>query len=534
MNDYPKNTLELDNLLRKLLQDPFLYIFDFNSEKNISTTVSSTPLVQTTEEDISEILYSEEKRILSQFLRPIEILLRPHITISQEILNRLYQAQKDPKIKDIIEQYGSDLIEKLENVRKFYRIFIESNTNTALEIEASKLVKRFFGENYKENHKNFIKMKRYIERLKSFYEQVSKLWKDIEGLIDTFLYINETKHIVEILKQKLADISLLNHQTDIFLKFLIKQLNISEFQYNPSNFTYTANITYNDNIDYTLEGLYESLKILSQPQIITEKKESISFQKATETIIIESELKKFYRNVIFTKIIGSKDWNRTKDYYLELNREDYQKDLDKFYQSVHVIYDQKTFEESFQVFASRRTPLNKDQLDEIFQYYLNMLQDIFNENYHAIIHKDFAGIEKPTIFFYHIGANTFYNIIVEDLRDKRLGEIMYNQNQVLIREFPYNIIKKLLIDWWNDLTSLLDIEDVDSYWIYSIHQEIVLNEYLKDFEFIQKEIKKNQISMYQFDEWFRQHYKELIGIRKFYIYKRFYPTLLVDLKTKAQ
>lgn len=529
--DYPTNTLELDVLLNKLIQNPFLYIYQPKKSSENKKYLEDNQ-IEFFSEDVSEVLYSEEKKILKLFLRPIEIVLRPHITISQEILKQFYNAQKDVKIKKIIQQYGSDLIEKLESIRKFYRIFIEVNTESSLELEANKLVKRFFGDNYNENHKNFIKLKRYIERLKSFYEQASKLWKDVEKLIDTFLYIDETKTIVLNLKQNISRISLLNHQTDIFLKILINRLKISDFNYNPSNFSFNANMTYTEEIDYTLEGIYESLSESIQEEIkLTEKKKETyqEIKSPIETIIIESEIKKFYRNVLYTNILGSKDWNRTKDYYLELNKEDYQKDLNKFYQSIYIIYDKKTFEESISMFSSVRTGLEKKDIEEIFQYYINMIQGLLNENYQAIINNDFAGIIKPTIFFYHIGANTFYSIIKEDLREKKLGEILYLENQLLLREYPYNLIKKILIDWWNELTSLLDIEEIDSYWIYSIHLEYVLQEYLKDYELIRKESIKNHISNYQFDEWFKKNYRELLGLRKYFIYKRFYPTLLIDL-----
>jgi hypothetical protein len=291
-------------------------------------------------------------------------------------------------------------------------------------------------------------------------------------------------------------------------------------------------MTYTEEIDYTLEGIYESLSESIQEEIkLTEKKKETyqEIKSPIETIIIESEIKKFYRNVLYTNILGSKDWNRTKDYYLELNKEDYQKDLNKFYQSIYIIYDKKTFEESISMFSSVRTGLEKKDIEEIFQYYINMIQGLLNENYQAIINNDFAGIIKPTIFFYHIGANTFYSIIKEDLREKKLGEILYLENQLLLREYPYNLIKKILIDWWNELTSLLDIEEIDSYWIYSIHLEYVLQEYLKDYELIRKESIKNHISNYQFDEWFKKNYRELLGLRKYFIYKRFYPTLLIDL-----
>lgn len=521
---------QIDNILKKIIENPYEIIYNPLSSQNLNIIKYQQEVNESLlSEEETKSLFIEEKTIISLFLKPIEIVMRPHITVSQEILNKLYQARKDPQIEKNIEQYGTDLIEKLENVRKFYRIFIESNTDEFLEKEASRLVKRFFGDHFKENHKNFIKLKRYVEKLKSFYELIIKLWKDIQNLIDAIGYIIEIQIFVENLKNKISQIQILNHQTQMFLKIIENYIKIQEYQYNSTNLSYTIVVSYFDDIDYTLNGLYnyftkmisEDLSKMQQEEVL--KKEVIH---DVQSIVIESNLKRFYKFTEYTKMIGSKEWNRTKDYYLELNKQDYEHDLNKFYQAVHVIYNEETFEEALQVYSSKRTPMEKTKLEEIFLYYINMIQDVFNENYQMIIYEDFRGINHPAIFFYHIGVNTFYNIIKEDLRERKLGEILFLDNQVLVREYPYNIIKKILIDWWEDLTNLLDFEEVDSYWIYSLQLNIVLKKYLSDYEIIKNHTK--QTVYFDLDKYFFDHYKELIGIRKFYIYKRFYPTLLFN------
>jgi len=59
MNDYPKNSFELDTFLKRLIENPFLYLFEFPKEKpTISNYVSNI----FDKEDISDILYLEEKK----------------------------------------------------------------------------------------------------------------------------------------------------------------------------------------------------------------------------------------------------------------------------------------------------------------------------------------------------------------------------------------------------------------------------------------------------------------------------------------
>ncbi|MFN3603362.1 MAG: hypothetical protein ACK4UJ_01495 [Leptonema sp. (in: bacteria)] len=526
-----------DDFLEKILKNPFLYIFSFK-EKIPPNLDPKTNFLE--EGDISEILYSEEKKIINLFLRPIEIILRPHISVSQELLNRISMMNRDPTTKNIIEKYGSDFVEKLEMIRRFYRIFIEACQTSYLEKEADKLVKRFFGDHFTENHKNFIKLKRYFEKLKSFHENSSTLWKDILNLLETFIYIRETKSIMETVKERyIPNLLTLIRQTDTFLQLLQKYLKINQIHFEPANKSYTIHLTYDDTIDYTLQGFYESFLQPTRKNRDTkiEKVEitslnNIESNKTKETLSLYLGTSKSNNNKISTYDMGSKDWNHSKEYFLELDNEEYQRDIEKFKESFYVVLSKKNFEESLEIHSTNQKKITNEQFLEFLDQYVLLLEAFCSEIYNNIVENDFKGILKPPIFFYHIGAKTIYTILTEELKNKNLGEILYIKNNLIFREYPYGIIKKIFINWFNDLVMVLDREEIDSYSIYSQQKEFILSEYLKDYERISDYFKKNlrHLNLKEMDRWFIKNYKMVLSISKFYVYKRFFPEILFDLK----
>lgn len=535
MNQFDKIE-DIDLFLKKILLNPFIYIFEFKEDQ-----FQLHQLFHQKEDDISDILYSEEKKIIQLFLRPIEIVLRPHINITQEILNKIAIAKKSPLTEKIIDQYGADLADKIEMIRRFYRIYIESNNQAFLEKEAEKLVKRFFGEQYSENHKNFIKLKRFFEKLKTFHEKVSSLWNDIAKLLETFTYIREIKTTFEPIKEGyIPQIFTLIRQTETFLNLLQKFLKINQINYDSHNQSYIVHLAYEDSIDYTLDGFYESFLKPNNKTFIEEKINKLvqepKEKKLPETLVLNLENEQRKNKKIFTLLLGSKDWNQSKDYYLELENSEYQTDLQKFYQSFCIVLDEEKFNQSLQFHSHSQKVLPKEELQTLFNQYVTLIQEICISIYEEIINKDFIGILKPPIFFYHIGANTVFSILKEELRLKNLGEILYIKNNLVFREYPYGIIKRIFIDWYNDLIIVLDKEEIDSYIIYSQQYEFVLSEYIRDYQKVMEYQRKNfpNVKPSEFDKWFLSNYTKMISINKFYIYKRFFPGLLFNLGEKKE
>ncbi|MBW7858583.1 MAG: hypothetical protein H3C43_09915 [Leptonema sp. (in: Bacteria)] len=171
------------------LSDPFLEVWEGSTEIEPVATVS-TPITQTASSSrLDEVLSDFSTDI---FKRPIELVLRPHATVSQIILTRMYEARSEPTLMNIVERYGSDLVEKLEEIRRYYRLLVETCADTLLDREALRLVKRFFAEEADENQKDFIKLKRFYEKIRAFQTITEDRWGDIQKLIDTFAIIPET------------------------------------------------------------------------------------------------------------------------------------------------------------------------------------------------------------------------------------------------------------------------------------------------------------------------------------------------------
>ncbi len=523
-----------DNFLLELLKNPFKELFRFNLQKEDDIqslenrkfqkveTPSSSESQTVQDFEITEVLFKEELQIVEQFRRPVEIILRPHVGMAGDILSIIYRLRQNPHHNELIERYGSDLIEKLESIRRFYRIFIESSNENFLKNESEKLVRRFFGENYTENHINFIKLKRFFEKIKSFHEISKKLWNDIGKLTSSFYFMKETKVYFEGIQEGyLPKVGILIHQTDLFLNVLSSYLKISETHYNPINYTYTINLTYDSDINYTIEGLYNHLKkpILLTSKQTQQKREVIEDNQdiKTFTIVVDSQIRKFQKDFITVKIMGSKDWNRTKDYYFELSKTEYLYSLKKFYESIYIISDYSLYEQSFLNINLVNKKKEKEEYDQLFSEYIMILQQNFIDLYKDIINKYLPSISFPQIFIYHLGAKAFYEILLDRLKEKKIGEIIYFESNKSIREFPEGIIKKTLIDWWNQHSQSLDIELIDSYVIFMQQVEYLRYIFL---QFLNKIL--NSHSEFRITE----IEKKQFGSIKYYIYKRFFPNLI--------
>lgn len=149
-----------------------------------------------------------------------------------------------------------------------------------------------------------------------------------------------------------------------------------------------------------------------------------------------------------------------------------------------------------------------------------MLQSIGD----AILDEDFPGLARPEVFLYHCGASVFYGIVLKIFRSRGLGEMLFlDENQNSMREFPEELIQKMLIDWWLDRFNKLPGEEVDSYLTYSRQLEMVKREYriLYDEGVLLVRREKPGINYLRAEKWVKDNRDLVFGLRKVEIFKRF-------------
>lgn len=539
----------------KALSDPFLEVWEGSAELQhivIPTTPKATTHQTEANSRLDDLLSDFSTDI---FNRPIELVLRPHATVSQIILTRIYEARSEPTLMNIVERYGSDLVEKLEEIRRYYRLLVETCADTLLDQEAERLVKRFFGDQADENKNNFIKLKRFYEKIRSFQDIAEERWSDIQKLVDTFAIIPETRHLVKDLPDRhIPDINSLLRRTGLFLLRLKDYAHIEDSHTtnlnNDSNLT--VKMTYDPQIRYTikdalnteqntLEELFKDNAPNSKIDTHTENIESTEFEDQSSiahNIVLESRSRRFHRSNFFSvPLKGSRDWNRTKHYSLEIGMIDYQKEHHFFYESFHLILNRDDLEKAVQLnnlVAARDE--NQTEGQKRGPEYTSLMIETLDSIASDITTEDFPGAPTKEIFLYHIGPVAFRSMQISILKSKQIGDIFYiNASNQIVRILPELVITKLLIDWWVERFENLDIEEVDSYLNYSRTIEFLRSEFLVSYEKA-REIRRSEdptASYRNFDDWLRKNRNRIFGRRKYLIFQRFFPDLLFQMNEES-
>ncbi|KAB2933190.1 MAG: hypothetical protein F9K24_07535 [Leptonema illini] len=529
-------TDRLDEIIEQALLDPFHEVLDREGPSSFTPTTQAQPeRTPANSAALSEVLSDFSTEI---FHRPIELVLRPHASVAQIILTRIYQARTHPETMTVIERYGSDLVEKLEEIRRYYRVFVETSSEDLLEKEAARLVKRFFQDNPNENQKDFIKLKRFYEKIRSFQDIVDEHWNDVQKLIDTFSIINETRHLVKDLPDRyLPEVNSLLRRTALFLLHLKEYAKIED----QSNDAITGNLTvrmvYDPKIRYTVEaalrseegGLEELLKRAPESDE-DEEEEPSPIASIARNIVLESRSRRFHHSSYFAvPLLGSRDWNRSPHYSLEIGMIDYEEERRFFEEAFHIILSRDDMEKVVQL---NSLVANKGSGATRLSEYTERIIGILDETADRLLDEDFPGIPHQEVFLYHIGPRTFCFILMNALRTLHIGDIFYvNSNSQIVRMLPEFVLQKLLIDWWIERFEDLDIEAVDSYLSYSRNLETLRSEFLLVFERA-RDIRRQEepgASYRTFDDWLRKHRHRIFGVRRYEIFRRFFPDLLFNM-----
>jgi hypothetical protein len=147
-----------------------------------------------------------------------------------------------------------------------------------------------------------------------------------------------------------------------------------------------------------------------------------------------------------------------------------------------------------------------------------------------LITKDFPGLDNPFVFLYHCGPIAFFNILLSTLQHEHLGEIFYlKKDRSTERTYPEAIIKREIIEWWNDTFNKMTGEEADSYILYSRAIEMVKKDYRAHYEdainLRRRETGKGHVGL---DAWMKENQKRIFGIRKVHIFKRFLGNIWIE------
>ncbi|MBW7858582.1 MAG: hypothetical protein H3C43_09910 [Leptonema sp. (in: Bacteria)] len=316
----------------------------------------------------------------------------------------------------------------------------------------------------------------------------------------------------------------------------------------------TVSMTYDPQIRYTIsEALNtekDTLEELFKDNILNTEFDTDTNANTTDfielddqssiahNIVLESRSRRFHRSNFFSvPLKGSRDWNRTRHYSLEIGMIDYQKEHHFFNEAFHIILNREDLEKVVQLnsLVANRDENQTEGQKRSAQYstiIIETLDTIAND----ILTEDFPGASPKEIFLYHIGPIAFRSILISILRSQQIGDIFYvNASNQIVRILPELVITKLLIDWWIERFENLDIEEVDSYLNYSRTIEFLRSEFLLSYEKA-REIRRSEeptASYRSFDDWLRKNRNRIFGRRKYSIFQRFFPDLLFQMNEES-
>lgn len=473
------------------------------------------------------------------FKNRISTALEIHLNTTKSIRKLLFDTDHVSDIRAILSQYGIDLEGHLNDLDKAYRTYIETAIDNLLDNEARRMERRFFPKTNIKEHIDFLKLKRYYEKIKTFNDIAQTLWREIQKSIDRISIIPETgKLSQEISEQHLSVILNMVRKTDAYLSALKLYMNIDSETIDPLTGSCHIVMTYNPQIQYTIPAFFGEESERDIPEIPSSEQQEETIKKAEKSssiaknIVLETREHKLNRSSIFSTIIpGSRDWNRTPSYYMELPVREYEEEMEKFKIAYHVSIKSESRTSTFQNTAIMS---RKNYGASVIEDYVNLIFIKLREIATNLLRKDFPGQESPMIFLYHCGPKTIYNILISTLQQENIGEIFYlKNNKTTEKEFPNGILKREVIEWWNEMFQEISGEAIDSFVVYSRAVEMVKKDYRASYEEALALRKKETGKGYAgFEEWLLENQKRIFGIRKIEVYKRFVGDVWFDKSEK--
>lgn len=465
----------------------------------------------------------------SIFDAPVENVLGEHLLAAADIEARILSDSANAKLQSLVEPSRSRFRVNIEELRRAYNSYVETAKADMLAREAERLKRRYFQEDALPEQIEFIKLKRFYEKIRTFNEFAKKDWRELQKLIDALSVMTETGSPVSIVATKtVPPVLLLLRQTEAFLDALRDYLGTEEETLDPVTGGHRIVASYTPEKRYTIRAFFglETVRERGPKPQREETPEEVSKRaeeaRSPRSLILDGPSGERKGAAVYkTALLGSRDWNRTPAYSLQMPAVFIDQAVANFNSAYQVNLEpgQATGTMSAAAAIIRKGEGLK-QLDS----YVSLMLEQLDRCADAIINEDFPGLEKPEVFLYHCGPQVMYTILLGQIRKLGVGDIFYmDQHGNPIQELPEELIRKTLIEWWNTRFRDLNPEDVDSYLTYSRAIEMIKKHYRALYEEGAALRREEQpgASYVGFEKWIRQNRVRVFGARKIEIFRRF-------------
>lgn len=476
-------------------------------------------------------------RDLRLFRGPPETVLYAHKSAAETLQERL-RGPLSPGATQALTPYAVRLSNHLASLLKNFKVYVETCGEEILLKEVKRLERRYFDQGADEYQLNFLKLKRIYEKIKTFEELVRTDWREVFKIIDTLTVIEETRSLARsVEKEILHGVPILMRRTDHFLEALHTYMGGGDENKDPVTGTFRVMAQYRVDLPYTIgHMLGDEVEVrvsedLQEKQTLQVEMPETLQGSVAQSIVLDTREKILNKSsLIAAQILGSRDWNRTPAYSMEVPVRQYEECLENFKQSFIVHLEPSIVPAnaaSSQVAARLRSGSGEEVLNDFLKLIFNLLDEIASN----LVNVDFPGLDHPIVFLYHCGPIAFFNMLLITLKNKQIGEIQYiDKSGNAIREYPQELLKKLLIDWWVAKFSAISLDEVDSYILFSRCMDIVRRDYRVIYNqgVVLRKKEQPQGTYAGLARWMKENRVRIFGIRRMEIFRRFIPGIFLN------
>jgi hypothetical protein len=509
--------------------------FDDPAENQAHSSAAATNL------DFAGEITSADIKDSRIFQRPIDGVLRPHWSTVEVIRDRLLSDTLPPDVSTAVGQFSEKLKESLAKLQKSFQIYVETSAEQSLLKEASRLERRYFEQTNQPRQIQFLKLKRMYEKIRTFNESAKNTWREIQKVLDTLSVIKTTQSIaIEIEKEYYRPLTLLMRQTEHFLDEVRSYLKIQEEVVDPITGSHKITVAFDETLQYTIPEVLGEIERDVETEAGTtanSKIDEVLNRPGQElggsvalNIVIETREHKLNRSsMIAVPLLGSRDWNRSPAYSMEVPIKYFEECIQQLKSAYHVNVDEDDLLHT--PMSTAAAVVRKGQGEQAIVAYHDLITENLDDTAVRILIDDFPGVEKPDVFLYHCGPNVFYRVLVNELRAVGIGAMFFlDEANNSVREYPEEFLKKVLIDWWNHRFAHLSGEDVDSYLTYSRQVEMVKREYRILYEEGVSLRKREHpgVSYLGVERWLKENKRRVFGPRKMEIFRRYISGTVIE------
>ena len=489
--------------------------------------------------DFSADITSRDIKDSRVFRQAIDGVLRPHWSTVEIIRDRLLAETLPPDVQTAVDQYSAKLEESLTALQKSFRVYVETSADQSLNKEASRLERRYFEAANQPRQIQFLKLKRMYEKIRTFNESAKDIWREIQKILDTLSVIKITQSIaVEIEREYFRPLALLMRQTDHFLDEVRTYLDVDDETVDAITGSHKINVSFNPALNYTIAEVLGDTEIESAAgpiagpnleEVLNRPVQELSGSVALNIVIETREHKLNRASMIAVPLLGSRDWNRSPAYSMEVPIKYFEECVQQLKSAYHVNVDEDDLLHT--PMSTAAAVVRKGQGEHSIMAYHDLITETLDDTAVKILLEDFPGVEKPDVFLYHCGPNVFYRVLMNELRVRGLGAMFYlDAANNWVREYPEEFMKKVLIDWWNHRFGHLEGEDVDSYLTYSRQVEMIKREYRVLYEEGVALRKREQpgVTYLGVEKWLKDNKRRVFGPRKMEIFRRYISGTVVE------